>query len=164
MRFEGTAAPQSGVQDEEPDSRHDVRPGYDDSRTGTDTTSVGAFRSIRAWTGRICSDGSWNDSPTTPGPRKVPGRVVVTHPFHPRFGQQLEPIQRRRNWHEDRLFFRVDKDHTESIPLSWTSLAPADPFRECSAGRAWFRATDLDNLAALVEALTRHSDGEDDEA
>ena len=65
-----------------------------------------------------------------------------------------------RNWHGDRVHFRVgDSDRLESLPLSWTSLAPPDPFRERSAGRAWFRLEDLLCLVALARAM-RHPVGE----
>jgi hypothetical protein len=82
------------------------------------------------------------------------------HPFHPLFGQQLEFVQVHHSWHEDRVHFRVgESDRTESLPLSWTSLAPPDPFRERSAGRAWFRVEDLLCLVALVQTR-RHPGGE----
>jgi len=53
---------------------------------------------------------------------------------------------------------------TESLPLSWTSLALPDPFRERSAGRAWFRVEDLLRVVALARAMldSRKEGGEGD--
>jgi len=76
----------------------------------------------------------------------------VTHPFHPLSGQRLEIVAAHHNWHEDRVCYREGK-RLFSLPLRWTSLAPADPFALVSAGRAWFRADDLLRLAELVESL-----------
>jgi hypothetical protein len=60
------------------------------------------------------------------------------------------------SWHEDRVHFRVGEGgRVESLPLSWTSLACPDPFRERSAGRAWFRVEDLLGLVTLTQAI-RH--------
>jgi hypothetical protein len=39
--------------------------------------------------------------------------------------------------------------------LSWTSLAGEDAFAQASAGRSWWRADDLLDLAALVSEITR---------
>lgn len=94
----------------------------------------------------------------------MPARISIIHPFHPLFGQQFEFIEVHHNWHEDRARFRVDEDgRTESVPLSWTSLAAADPFRECSGGRAWFRVEDLLCLVEWIEATrpAREESGED---
>ena len=94
----------------------------------------------------------------------MPVRFSITHPFHPLCDQQFELIGLHHNWHEDRVRFRVDGDvRTESLPLSWTSLAPIDPFRERSAGRAWFRVDDLLCLVELVAALRqRRGEGGED--
>ena len=39
------------------------------------------------------------------------------------------------------------------MPMSWTSLAPPDPFVETSAGRSPFRVRDLLALSDLVASL-----------
>ncbi len=103
---------------------------------------------------------SWNDSPTARGAGEATDRFVVTHPFHPLFGQLFELVLVHHRWHEDRVHFRVgESDRAESLPLSWTSLALPDPFRERSAGRAWFWVEDLLRLAALAQTM-RHPHGE----
>jgi uncharacterized protein DUF5372 len=48
----------------------------------------------------------------------------------------------------------VDKKGREcEIPIGWTDLAPEDPLTALAAGRSWFRAPDLLELAHLVAAL-----------
>jgi hypothetical protein len=39
--------------------------------------------------------------------------------------------------------------------LSWTSLGGRDAFAQISAGRSWWRADDLLDLAALVSEITQ---------
>jgi len=39
--------------------------------------------------------------------------------------------------------------------LSWTSLGPRDAFAQASAGRSWWRADDLLDLAALLSEVAR---------
>jgi hypothetical protein len=83
----------------------------------------------------------------------VTGPVRVTHPFHPRFGQELEVAFRRRNWGDDRVFYRDGQGHLASLPAGWTSVVPEDPVVVMAGGRAHFRITDLLELAALVARL-----------
>ena len=81
------------------------------------------------------------------------GGVRITHPFHPRFGQELDVVQHRRNWGEDRVFYRDGDGHMASLPARWTSVVPEDPFIVVAAGRSRFRAADLVDLAALLVGL-----------
>ena len=83
----------------------------------------------------------------------VPAAVRVTHPFHPLVGQAIEVVYRRPNWGEDRIFYHERAGYLASIPTVWTSAAPEDPFLVVSAGRSWFRATDLTELAQLIGTL-----------
>jgi hypothetical protein len=41
----------------------------------------------------------------------------------------------------------------QSIPLSWTDLAPIDPFVALSGGRALFKPADLLALAHLIQTM-----------
>jgi len=83
----------------------------------------------------------------------VIGAVQVTHPFHPRFGQEVEVAFRRRHWGDDRVFYRDCHGRLESIPTPWTSMVAEDPFVVVAAGRSRFRVADLLELAALVGRL-----------
>jgi hypothetical protein len=59
----------------------------------------------------------------------------------------------RRNWGEDRIYYRDNGGHLTSLPASWTSVVAEDAFVAVAAGRARFRALDLVDLAALVGRL-----------
>jgi hypothetical protein len=81
--------------------------------------------------------------------------VRVTHPFHPKFGQELDVIVRRCQWGEDRIFYREPAGNLASLFSRWTSLVPEDLFAVVAAGRCRFRVRDLIDLAALVGRLRR---------
>ncbi len=125
-------------------------------RLGARLVQDAAHGLSRATAGRSFWPGCWSDTPTALCAGEVRGHFSITHPFHPLLGQRFELIQRLRNWHEERVRFRDERgERAGSLPLSWTSLAPPDPFRERSAGRAWFRVEDLLALSELVRALRR---------
>ena len=66
----------------------------------------------------------------------------------------------RHNWSEERVYYHDDQRRLKSMPIGWTSLGADDPFVVVAAGRAAFRATDLLELANLVDRLRGgHSDG-----
>ena len=67
---------------------------------------------------------------------------VITHPFHPQRGGEIEVLVRR----EDRVFYRSPQGHRVSIPAAWMSLVPDDPFVVISDGRAKFRVDDPHGL------------------
>ena len=80
-------------------------------------------------------------------------QVRVTHPFHPLAGRKFELIERRQNWADDRVYVLTRKQETLRLPVSWTSLAPEDPFVSVADGRAHFRLDDLRALRTLVDTL-----------
>jgi hypothetical protein len=49
--------------------------------------------------------------------------------------------------------FLDKKGRQFEIPLSWTDLAAEDPLTTLSAGKSWFRAADLLELARLIEGF-----------
>lgn len=77
----------------------------------------------------------------------------ITHPFHPLYGKAFDVIATGHTWGEDRVQFQDEQCSLRSVPVSWTSAAPTDPFREIAKGRSLFRTTDLLRLAALVQQL-----------
>ncbi len=107
----------------------------------------------------------WNDGPTAPCALEALGHFSITHPFHPLRSRQFKIVQVRRSRFGDRVYFRVEgDDRTRILPLSWTSLAPVDPFLDRSAGRASFRVEDLLCLVDLVGSLRqRREEGGEDE-
>jgi hypothetical protein len=76
-----------------------------------------------------------------------------THPFHPLTGREFEALARKEYGGEHRVSFLDKKGRQCEIPLSWTDLAPEDALSTLAAGKSWFRAADLLELARLLEAL-----------
>jgi hypothetical protein len=87
--------------------------------------------------------------------REVTGPVRVTHPFHPRHGQELDVLAHRVQWGEGRVFYRDPQGHRASMPVGWTSLAAQDPYLAVGAARSRFRLPDLIDLAALLAGVRR---------
>ena len=77
----------------------------------------------------------------------------MTHPFHPLLGQEFELLTYRQAWGEDRVYFRDDTGRLHHMPVGWTTVAQADPFKAVAEGRCRFRTDDLVRLADLVERL-----------
>ena len=77
----------------------------------------------------------------------------ITHPFHPLVGREIDVVERRCNWGEDRIFYRDPDGYLLSLPARWTSVEAEDPFVVVAAGRSRFRAVDLIDLAAVVLKL-----------
>jgi hypothetical protein len=53
-------------------------------------------------------------------------------------------------WGELRVTIELSPGKFVSVPLSWTDLAPPDPYRTIGQGRSWFRVMDLRELAELI--------------
>jgi hypothetical protein len=87
--------------------------------------------------------------------------VRITHPFHPLFGQEIDFVERRLRWGDERIFYRDRHGYLRSLLTHWTSIEAEDPFAAMAAGRSRFRVVDLIDLAALVGKLPeRIGDGE----
>lgn len=74
----------------------------------------------------------------------------MNHPFHPWFGRELELIDSRNNWGEERVCFLDEQGRMASIPASYTDARGDDPFVAITAGRAHFRYQDLVELAGWI--------------
>jgi Family of unknown function (DUF5372) len=81
---------------------------------------------------------------------------VVTHPFHPWQQRQFEVFSVRQNWGQWRVMFFDDEQHLRSIPRSWTSLEPIDPFLSLAAGQSVFHIDDLLRLVQLCKTLRKN--------
>jgi hypothetical protein len=66
-------------------------------------------------------------------------------------------VDYRHTWGEDRVYFLDANGLLASLPASWTSAAPDDPFVAIAAGRSHFRYQDLIELVKLTESLSRAS-------
>ena len=82
----------------------------------------------------------------------------VTHPFHPWHGRSYEFVVRRKNWGEDRVYFRDEAGEVVSAPTAWTDAGGEDPFVVLAAGRSPFRTEDLLDLAGLIKHLDSRTD------
>src|SRR5215472_7451436 len=91
---------------------------------------------------------------TAPVPLDRTQTFLVTHVFHPLYGRELRLIDQYLAWGEDRVCFRDDRGALRFLPTAWTTLAPADPFVQMSAGRSHFRVEDLLRLTTLIAQQT----------
>jgi hypothetical protein len=81
-------------------------------------------------------------------------RITITHPFHPRSGEQFELAQYRRSWGRECVECLDGDGRVITIPLAWTDAADqADPFVALAAGRSYFRVEDLARLAEMIGSL-----------
>ena len=78
------------------------------------------------------------------------GPVRITHPFHPQCGQEIDYVDHRPQWGEDRVFYRDQAGHLASLPTRWTSLGTE---AVVAGRRAEFRVEDLLALGALIARL-----------
>ena len=74
----------------------------------------------------------------------------VTHPYHPLLGQEFDLVDYSICWGEARVFFYNDAGRLCSMPATWTSIGPVDPFVEISGKRSPFRVTDLLELSQMI--------------
>jgi hypothetical protein len=69
------------------------------------------------------------------------------------FEQEFELIASRRNWGEDRVWFRDREGRVHTLPTSWTDAGGVDGFVAVAAGRSLFRVAELIELALQIEGL-----------
>lgn len=81
-------------------------------------------------------------------------RITVTHPFHPKYGQEFELVDYHRSWGKECVKCYDHEGRLVTIPLQFTDAKGVkDPFLEASAGRSYFRVEDLLQLAELIKRL-----------
>jgi len=68
-------------------------------------------------------------------------------------GREFRLLRRGHSWGDHQVWFHTDTGQLISLPETWTSLSPADPFVALSQGRAHARVQDLLELARLVADL-----------
>ena len=51
------------------------------------------------------------------------------------------------------MHYQDEHGQLPSVPAPWTDVLPSDPFRVLAAGRAYFRPSELQQLATLVTRL-----------
>ncbi len=77
----------------------------------------------------------------------------VTHPFHPRYGQEIGFYERRKTWGDDRVYFHEEGGRLKTLPVGWTSVSAPDPFVVMAAGTSRPHFSALIELTALVEHI-----------
>jgi hypothetical protein len=87
-------------------------------------------------------------------------RCKVTHPFHPRRGEELEYFEYRRDWSGQRVYFHDESGCLTSMPAEWTSVVPPHPLQVIGEGRARFRLDDLLGLCELLEWIRSSGHGQ----
>ena len=93
----------------------------------------------------------------------APGKIdptrtfKITYPFHPSWGKEYALVAYRNSWGEDRVFFHDEHGQLSSLSASWTDVVDTDPFLKISAGRAYFRVQELQQLVQLINALKDHT-------
>src|SRR6266498_2638479 len=100
----------------------------------------------------------WTESSTAGDPQGAPGRVRVTHPFHPLSGREFDFAFRRTTWGEDRVLFIDGDGNIGGLPAGWTDAGPVDPFVVVAAGRSPLHVGELLELAGLLERLRAGED------
>ena len=81
-------------------------------------------------------------------------RFRITHPFHPRRGEEFELIRYHRSWGQvESVEGRGGAGERINLPLSWTDAGAEDPFLAVAKGRSYFRVDDLLRLSTLLEQL-----------
>lgn len=95
----------------------------------------------------------WNKQSTTDDKNHEIGHFRITHPFHPKTGQEFRIVQWRHNWNETLVYFTDGRNRLQSVPEAWTDLLADDPLIIIAKERAHFRVPDLLELAILLKEL-----------
>jgi hypothetical protein len=69
--------------------------------------------------------------------------------------EEFELVTYLHSWGEHRVYFHREGEQLVSVRAGWADVVAVDPVVQLAAGRALFRATDLLELARLVEGLRR---------
>jgi hypothetical protein len=88
-------------------------------------------------------------------------KAVITHPFLPISGQEIDVIGRATHRGEERVIYLDDDGRKQSISVAFTDIGPEDEFRRIAAGRAAFRTCDLVDLCRRLEAILAERGGAD---
>ena len=121
-------------------------------RGTTDSATALAGAARRASVQPCRSDFPWTASPTAPCVG-VSTRAVITHPFLPTSGTEIDVVGRATHWGEERVVYLDADGRMQSISTAFTDLCRDDEFRRIAAGRAAFRTCDLLDLWRRLDAL-----------
>ena len=85
------------------------------------------------------------------GPFSEQRFIRITHPFHPLYGNQYLLVGFRYNRYGRRALLEIEEGVYRTIPLQWTDLSPPDPEIAISEIRSFYRASDLIELARMID-------------
>jgi len=68
-------------------------------------------------------------------------------------GREFDLVDYSLCWGEARVFFYDGTGRLCSIPATWTSIGPVDPFVEIASGRSPFRLSDLLELSRMIREI-----------
>ncbi len=77
----------------------------------------------------------------------------MTHPFHPRRGEELEYFEYRRDWNGQRVYFYDESGCLSSMPAEWTNVVSPGAMEVIGEHQAQFRVDDLTTLVRLVKRI-----------
>jgi hypothetical protein len=81
-------------------------------------------------------------------------RYRITHPFHPRQGEELDLVRYRGSYGGEFVDGLDAAGELVTVPLGYTdALGAQDPYLAIAAGRAALRPDDLLRLGKLVAEL-----------
>lgn len=78
---------------------------------------------------------------------------MITHPFLPTSGREIDVVGRATHWGEERVVFLNSGGRMQSIAAAFTDIGQEDEFRRIAAGRAAFRTCDLLDLCRRIDVL-----------
>ena len=77
--------------------------------------------------------------------------VQIIHPFHPMNGRRFRLVVSKYLWGEKQVTIEFSEGIYRSVPITWTDIAPVDPYISVGGGRSQFRVKDLLELARLLQ-------------
>lgn len=78
---------------------------------------------------------------------------MITHPFLPTSGGEIDVVGRTTHWGEERVVYLNDSGQVRSISVAFTDIGQEDEFRRIAVGRAAFRTGDLLDLCRRLDVL-----------
>jgi hypothetical protein len=90
---------------------------------------------------------------TAPSVHIPKARIKITHPFHPRYGEEYDLLCFYRSWGRDYVECSDEKGKFITIPTEYTASCEIDPFVTISQGRSIFRVSDLLRLVEFLSTM-----------
>ena len=90
-------------------------------------------------------------------------KIRITHPFHPRSGEEFELAQYRHSWGRQCVDCFDCEGEFVTLELGWTdALGEEDPYLVISGGRSYFRVAELLELLGMLGMMKLNGEGGDE--